>query len=113
MALMKCPECGNDVSTSAETCPHCGYRLKPSSHTTYYSNRASKIIEREHTMRFVGGVIASIIGIIISFVLFILAGSELARSYHEIKLTYIFGGLFLLIVCIITLIYSIYRLKNY
>lgn len=28
MALIKCPECGQDVSTAAETCPHCGYPLK-------------------------------------------------------------------------------------
>lgn len=28
MALIKCPECGNKVSTSAETCPHCGYPIK-------------------------------------------------------------------------------------
>jgi RNA polymerase subunit RPABC4/transcription elongation factor Spt4 len=24
MALKKCKECKNDVSTSAQTCPHCG-----------------------------------------------------------------------------------------
>ena len=29
MALIKCPECGNDVSTSAASCPHCGFPLKP------------------------------------------------------------------------------------
>ena len=28
MALIKCPECQKDVSTAAETCPHCGYPLK-------------------------------------------------------------------------------------
>lgn len=28
MALIKCPECGREVSDTAETCPHCGYRLK-------------------------------------------------------------------------------------
>lgn len=28
MAMIKCPECGQDVSDSAETCPHCGYKLK-------------------------------------------------------------------------------------
>ena len=28
MALIKCPECGKDVSTSAECCPNCGYPLK-------------------------------------------------------------------------------------
>ena len=28
MALIKCPECGKEVSTAAETCPHCGYPIK-------------------------------------------------------------------------------------
>jgi endogenous inhibitor of DNA gyrase (YacG/DUF329 family) len=25
MALVKCPECGKDVSTTAKKCPHCGF----------------------------------------------------------------------------------------
>lgn len=28
MALIKCPECGKEVSTVADTCPHCGYPIK-------------------------------------------------------------------------------------
>jgi predicted amidophosphoribosyltransferase len=28
MALIKCPECGKEISSDAESCPHCG---KPSS----------------------------------------------------------------------------------
>lgn len=28
MALKKCKECGNEVSTNADSCPHCGARLK-------------------------------------------------------------------------------------
>ncbi len=28
MALIKCPECGNAVSTAADICPHCGYPIK-------------------------------------------------------------------------------------
>lgn len=24
MALIKCPECGKEVSSDAKTCPHCG-----------------------------------------------------------------------------------------
>lgn len=28
MSLIKCPDCGKEVSTFAETCPHCGYPLK-------------------------------------------------------------------------------------
>lgn len=27
MALIKCPECGRDVSTAADACPHCGYPI--------------------------------------------------------------------------------------
>ena len=28
MALIKCPECGNDVSDKAEFCPNCGYTIQ-------------------------------------------------------------------------------------
>lgn len=32
MALIRCPECGNDYSSTAKSCPKCGYRntVKPS-----------------------------------------------------------------------------------
>ena len=29
MALISCPECTNEISDTAETCPRCGFRLKP------------------------------------------------------------------------------------
>ena len=28
MALIQCPECRNDVSDKAETCPRCGYPIR-------------------------------------------------------------------------------------
>lgn len=28
MAMIKCPECGRDISDQAGACPHCGYPLK-------------------------------------------------------------------------------------
>lgn len=28
MALIKCPECGQEISEHAATCPHCGYSIK-------------------------------------------------------------------------------------
>lgn len=31
MALIKCPECGKEVSDASETCVHCGYPLKKKS----------------------------------------------------------------------------------
>ena len=27
MALIKCPECGSDISDKATSCPNCGYRV--------------------------------------------------------------------------------------
>ena len=27
MSLIKCPECGKEISTEAASCPHCGYPL--------------------------------------------------------------------------------------
>ena len=35
MALIKCPECGKEVSNNAKACPNCGCSLKPSS--THFS----------------------------------------------------------------------------
>ncbi len=29
MPLISCPECHNDVSDEALSCPHCGYRIAP------------------------------------------------------------------------------------
>lgn len=43
MALLKCPECGKDVSSAATTCPHCGYPLKSDSLPTTSAN--SSIIQ--------------------------------------------------------------------
>lgn len=31
MALVKCPECGKDISSNAESCPNCGNPMKASS----------------------------------------------------------------------------------
>ena len=28
MALIKCPECGKEISNNAKNCPNCGYKLK-------------------------------------------------------------------------------------
>jgi predicted amidophosphoribosyltransferase len=31
MALKQCPECKKEVSSTAELCPHCGYKLRKTS----------------------------------------------------------------------------------
>lgn len=34
MALIKCPECGKEVSSIAKSCPNCGYPISETQHTT-------------------------------------------------------------------------------
>ena len=34
MALIKCPECGKEISSSVSKCPHCGFEIQSSSKVT-------------------------------------------------------------------------------
>lgn len=42
MALIKCPECGKEVSDKAETCPGCGYVLKQNKKKITQANFSKK-----------------------------------------------------------------------
>lgn len=35
MAIIKCPECGQQMSDNAKTCPHCGYQYKKEKQKAY------------------------------------------------------------------------------
>lgn len=39
MALIKCKECGKEISNKADKCPNCGYKNKINSNITSYSSR--------------------------------------------------------------------------
>lgn len=39
MAIIKCPECGQQMSDNTKTCPHCGYNIKK--HFTKHDNANS------------------------------------------------------------------------
>lgn len=46
MAMIKCKECGSDISSKAESCPKCGFKLKaqPAGCATAFINLVSAII---------------------------------------------------------------------
>lgn len=83
MALIKCPECGKEVSDKVNVCPHCGYEIKK-------QKRVKKL--------------PIIVGIVVVFVILVLVGIELLHinsssagyydnnkwgtSYDEIKNKY-------------------------
>ncbi len=43
MAIIKCPDCGKDVSTSADNCPHCGYPIAGGGTTQAHGGRVQTI----------------------------------------------------------------------
>ena len=51
MALIKCPECGKEISDKAKACPECGYELKQNVEATkqesfFKKNKTKKISSR-------------------------------------------------------------------
>ncbi|MDR1855467.1 MAG: zinc-ribbon domain-containing protein [Azoarcus sp.] len=61
MALIKCPECGNDVSTEAATCPKCGAPIKPAAPANLEAdikNKTNSVIQTVGALIFVGVVVA-------------------------------------------------------
>lgn len=56
MALIKCPECGNEVSDKAETCIHCGCPLK-SEQTVTCTECGQEVSSKAETCPYCGGPI--------------------------------------------------------
>lgn len=55
MALKKCKECGNQVSTKADACPNCGARLKGKSGGCF-----------AELFKLIGGLVGAIVGLVIA-----------------------------------------------
>ena len=49
MALIKCPECGKDISDKSPACIHCGYPLDlmAKSSSTNQTNKTEKSVKTE------------------------------------------------------------------
>ena len=110
MALIKCPECSKDVSTSASACPHCGYPLKNVNH--YPPNRASRLIEKEHDRKYKQMIAGGIISLIaaVGFLMFLC--HPLARYDAEFFTMIIGSSIGFGIAGIILLAIGIRRLKE-
>lgn len=63
MALIKCPECGNQVSDTARNCPHCGYQLKENN---YKQSPIYKTINEWLTVIVVAIIVVAIAALIIN-----------------------------------------------
>lgn len=115
--LTTCPACKKEVSINAEVCPNCGQRLltRPQSaphKIVYHYDRASNIIEREHNMKHIGGIIGGIFGIILSLGLFIFSLWALQYSKTEGTIG-IVSSILVALACVGLIIWCKYRLDTY
>ena len=81
---MKCPKCNNEVSHLSGTCPNCGYAFpeeqkKPVTANTVQEDEGiekAKDVQLAAKIFFIVGVLASVIGAIIMFVISVDDGKE-------------------------------------
>lgn len=52
MALVKCPECGRQVSNQASACPNCGYPIKGLSSNTTTAPTMLKCTSKDRSAKF-------------------------------------------------------------
>ncbi|MDR1084939.1 MAG: zinc-ribbon domain-containing protein [Deltaproteobacteria bacterium] len=69
MALIKCPDCGNEVSENAPTCPKCGSPLKPQQPQTKEKKKTSGCV------KVIGIVFAFIVALCIIIAIYGSSGS--------------------------------------
>lgn len=77
MALIKCPECGKEISDTCDTCIHCGYKLHPENNTVIKKASAN------HRLVIILVCVVIAIGIIIASVLIVNSVRENNRIKQE------------------------------
>lgn len=78
MALIKCKECGNDISSQAETCPKCGLRLKASPQAKAGSGCIVGLF------KLIGGLVGAVIGLMVAVSL--LSNSKSATPTRKLEI---------------------------
>ena len=114
MSLIKCPECGKEVSSSAPTCPHCGYPLKKTTSTTpsAYQSRSDRLVEKEHDRKYKEMIASGIIFLIAAIVFLFFLGNPAVKYNGELLGTIIGTSIGCAISGIILLAIGIHRLHE-
>lgn len=61
MALIKCPECGRDISDTAAVCPHCGYDMAQKKEDFVPVVKTLSKVKRKDTGKMIAELIGSVI----------------------------------------------------
>ena len=63
MALINCPECNKEISSTCEKCIHCGYTLNKSVNSNQYTTHNSAELKNNTRWKTILGVIIGIIAV--------------------------------------------------
>lgn len=75
MALIKCPECGKEISSSATNCPNCGHPIAPKQQEV-----VEKTIIKEKKK---GGCLTALVAVLLLFILFVIIFTVLSDDSDD------------------------------
>lgn len=114
MALIQCPECKKEVSSTAPTCPHCGYQLKKpiQTYSSQNKSRAQELYEKEHDRKYKEMIVGGIICIIAAICFLFFLGHPAVEYSPDLKGTIIGSSIGFAIGGVILLGVGIHRLNE-
>lgn len=56
MALIKCPECGREISDKASACPHCGCPIRDTNTSTVQPTQNNPVKDKKNKKLIIGGI---------------------------------------------------------
>lgn len=89
MALIKCPECGKDVSDQAEKCPNCGHPINGTAVHPDVSDRENHASQGNRKKVLIGLVVAVVV-VIVAAVAYFVATAD-SRAYAQAQELYTAG----------------------
>lgn len=105
MSLIKCPDCGKEISSHAESCPHCGYPLKKKSEI----RPTNSIVEDEFDVRTFGAFFGSGL-LLVGGIVTIIGGIVAREGKSGQDLGFFIGfGIFMIILSVILFLIAMWR----
>ena len=101
MAIIECPECGKEISSHAENCPHCGYPINKKTPVYHHSDAP----EREYNYRTISSFISAGVILIIG-ICFIVSGLVQKKVPAG---PFVGMGIFMIVMSVVGVLIGIYR----
>ena len=113
MAMIKCPECGHEVSDKAPTCPNCGCPIKKETHNhNSMEYKVTKQVHSELKVRHMVGIVCGFLLIPVGILAFVAAAQPYAAENPPLKTLGIVMGIMCIVLGLICAIYSIAKYRE-